>query len=227
MIFTVPMKLKHRGAMWLTFRRICDKDPVKEINLLRLECEPLEIADDILLLISDTPYRGETTQALTTTVHFYKRHQRVVTQFHAAHRSAPLEVLFVVSGWLAEQSNPRTLHLLIVPASSAQDEEMTPKKAIRRFLRHYVVKDPDAILYSKDLWALWASLNPGSAPEYEQIAGIKRVSVWRHLRKVIPGFPPSMVERIGPETHRYWPGYKLRDEEPIPSCPVGCSCSAR
>lgn len=225
MLVTVPMKLKHPGAVWLTFRRICDKAPAKEINLLRRECEALGIMDDLLLLISDTPYPGDTAQALTATVRFYKRHRRVVTQFRAAHPPAPLEVLFVVTGWLAERSNPRTLHLLIVPAFSAKDEEMTPKKAIRRFLRHYIVKEPDAILYSKDLWALWASLNQDSVPGDEQIAGIKRVSVWRHLRKLFPGFPPSIVKRIGRDTHRYWEGYTLRDEGPIPSCPVGCSCS--
>lgn len=226
MIVTVPMTLRHSGEMWLTFRRICDKHPVKDINLLLYECEPLEITEDILLLISDTPYPGDTARALTSTVRFHKPH-RVVTQFRAAHPRAPLKVLFVVKKWLAEQSDPRTLHLLIVPASSVQGEYTTPAEAIRHFLLHYVVEESGAVLYTRDLWALWASLNLGSTPEDEEIAGIKRVSVYRHLRPLFPGFPPSTVERIGPETHRYWEGYSLRDGPMIPSCPVGCSCSAR
>ena len=226
MLAAVPMKLKHPGDMWLTFRRICERDPVKEINLLRTECEQLDITDDILIIINSTPFPDDVPNAITISLNFEKNH-RVVSRFLPHNAQAPLEVLFVAKKWLATQSQHHTLHLLIIPASIAQDEETTPAEAIRRFLRHYVVEKPDAILFTTDLWTLWSSFHPGSAPEDKNIAGIKRVSVWRYLKPIVPDLPSSTVVRAGPnDTARCWAGYTLREEPPLPSCPVVCSCSA-
>ena len=209
MLVRVPMKSKHPGKMWITFERICEKDPVREINLLRSQCEPLGIIDDLLLLLSPTPIPGVDRYSIKVSVRFKKNH-RFVSRFLPDHAQGPLEVLFVSLKWFKIQSRPRTLHLRIIPAISVREDETTPEKRLRRFLSHYVVEKPDTTLYTQDLWALWASLNPGSSPEDDEIAGIKRVSVWRDLRQVFRGFPPSMIERVGPETHRYWEGYSLR-----------------
>ena len=223
MLIAVPMKLRRSGKMWNTYRRVSDRDPVKDLNLMRPDCEALDLREDILLLIFDRPYPGNAAQALTATVRFHKPH-RVVTQYRAAHAPAPLDVVFATTDWLAEQGNPHTLHLLIVPAPNDEDDETTPR-TILRFLDHYVIEEPGEVLYTRELWGLWAFLHPGSTPEDEEVAGVKRVSVYRDLKKIFKDFPASTVERIGAETHRYWDGYSLRDEPMIPTCPVGCACS--
>ena len=226
MLVTIAMTLTHKGAQSLTFRRVDDSDPVKEARLLRRACERLGVTDHILLLISADPYPGDTAQALTVTVK-YKETMRFVSRFLPENAPAPLDALFVFTGWLTEQSEPRTtLHLLIVPAPSVQDEKTMREAAIRRVLRHHVVEAPGVRLYTKNVWALWAAANPGAMVEDQRIAGIHRVNVRDHILPAHPKFPRSTVKRIGAGTERYWPGYALRAAPMIPSCPVGCWCSA-
>lgn len=228
MLVTVQMQIQHTGQMWVTFRRNCDRDPVKDLRLLLRECERLTVTDHILLLISDAPFPGNTSQALTVTVK-YKETMRFVSRFLPANHPAPLESLFVVTDWLAGQSRPRTtLHLLIVPAPSVQDDEQVPKERLKRFLLHYVIENDQRVLFTLDLWTLWSLHHPGSTPKDREIAGIKRSQVYRVLQKAFPGFPPTEYkpDRSTGGSERYWVGYTLRKDAMISSCPVGCWCSA-
>ena len=228
MLVSISMQRQHRGEMWLTFRRVDDSGPVKEARLLRRACERLTVTDHILLLISDAPFPGNTSQALTVTVK-YKETMRFVSRFLPANHPAPLESLFVVTDWLAGQSPPRTtLHLLIVPAPSVQDDEDPQVERLKRFLLHYVIEQDRGTLFTLDLWTLWSRHHPGSAPKDREIGGIKRRRVYKVLREVFEDFPPTEYkpDRSTGGSERYYVGYKLRKDPMIPSCPVGCWCSA-
>ena len=243
MLVRVDMNLKTPpGVMWARYLSDDQHGPLKELTCLKAECELVGVGDSLIVLLSDAPFPDDMPhQPSLTTVVSYDDTLRTMTRFLPDETAAsPFERLLVRTKWLEASSLGDTLYVRILAPSIAQDAEMPQdddmsdvtdideqKKNFSQFLRHYVVEEPDAVLYSKDLWALWSSLNPRSTPGDEETAGIRRVNVWRYLRPLFPEFPPSIVERIGPETHRYWAGYTLRDEGTTPNCPAGCSCSVR
>ena len=242
MIVTVDMKLKRRpGEMWGRFLSDDPRGPLRDLNLLRTEYERVGIDDSLVVQISDAPFPDDMPGQLSlTAVVSYDETLRRMTRFLPDETKAPpFTNLHVRKKWLEAASAGDTLYVRIVAPSTVQDADThqddaasdvpdieEQRKNFSRFLTHYVVEAPDAVLYTKDLWGLWSSVNPGSAYEDKEIAGIKRVSARRFLKQIFQDFPASTVDRIGPETHRGWEGYTLRDEGPAAACPVDCACLA-
>ena len=242
MLVTVELKLKKRpGEMWGRFLSDDPRGPLRDLNLLRAEYECVGIDDTLVVQISDAPFPDDLPgRPSLTAVVSYDKTLRRMTRFVPDETTAPpLRNLHIRTKWLEAVSAGDTLYVRIVAPSTLQDADThldddvsdvtdieEQKKNFERFLRHHVVEAPDAVLYTRDLWALWSSVNPGSAYEDKEIAGIKRVSARRFLEQVFQDFPAATVDRIGPETHRCWAGYTLREEGPAPACPVDCACLA-
>ena len=240
MIVKVEMKLKRRpGEMWGRFLSDDPRGPLRDLNLLRTEYERVGIDAALIVQLSDATFPDDMPgqPSLTAVVSCDKPLRRMTRFVPDENTAPPFTNIHVRKKWLEAVSFGDTLYVRIVAPSTVQDADThqdddvsdvpdigDQRKNFARFLRHYVVEAPDAVLYTKDLWALWSSVNPGSAYEDAEIAGIKRVSARRFLLPLFPGFPASTVDRIGPETHRCWEGYTLRDEGSVPGCPVGCVC---
>ena len=232
MIVTVEMKLKRRpGQVWARFLSDDPRGPLRDLNLLRAEYERVGIENALVVQLSDATFPDDMPgQPSLRAVVSYDETLRSMTRFLPDETTAPpFRNLHIRTKWLEAVSAGDTLYVRIVAPSTLQNAETHQDddvsdvtdieeqgKNFSRFLSHYVVEAPDAVLYTRDLWALWSSFNPGSAYEDKEIAGIKRVSARRFLLPLFPGFPASTVDRLGTETHRCWEGYTLRDEGPVP-----------
>ena len=237
MIVTLDMKLKKRpGEMWGRFLSDDLQGPLRDLVLLRAEYERAGIENALVVQISDAPFPDDMPgrPSLTAVVSYDKTLRRMTRYVRDENTAPPFMNIHVRTKWLEAVSAGDTLYVRIVApytvkdAETQQDDDVSDvtdieeqRKNFARFLSHHVVEAPDAVLYTRDLWALWSSVNPGSVYEDAEIAGIKRVSARRFLLPIFPGFPASTVDRIGPETHRCWAGYTLRDEGAGPGLPRG------
>ena len=228
----ITMTVKKWDRYLLTFQSDDQEAAITDIVLIEDDCAMADIGDYLFLIVSPEPLGKGDGRWLTISMTRVADSRIYTTFVPDLSYPAPKKPLRLRKKWLERHGYGEVLHIRILPRRTAHEAVVIednvvrvlptggvdkPRPRLLRLLRHYVqLRIGGASCYTRDLWEVLSS--------DELLRGIQRVSVRRELEFLFPSLPRSRSKRIGRTVERYWRGFGLREEPPVPSCPVGCSC---